>query len=459
MRRRIGTALAAAMVLGLAGCGGGGGGGGGGFPLIPIGAAPAPAPAPAPAELKASVEINGAAATPDAGGRYSVLPGQQVALKSTENVAWLGSAGGSGVTRTEVDTSATQWISRFANPSKTEAGSYKLVISGPDNRTKEINFLVQPGDYRNGDYMVFATSGAARHTLSINFDDASYSLRDASGVITSGALIAPAVSGEDWFFQSSRITGTNTSSLKPLTDTIVGAFPFDTPFGAAGSYTAAPFVATRGFILSQAKLDGAYNRGRIAIMSSGRESSIAQIQISEGGTVMKQCVDLIIYRIADCPPASIVTSRVEADADQPGLWVMKNPADGSLMGRFAVTMVDGDKVYLSGGPNPPDGSQFFTIGVPEAPGYADFTSRGWSTNATLDTATVVSPTYTLDFTAPTASTLAGTLSSVYGGTTGMRRITVGPDSYFAMRSSRLEFVIGARSQPATRGFLHIGVVN
>lgn len=459
MRTCRSIALAAAVVCGLAACGGGGGGGG--IPLLPIVTTPPP-PAPPPpsiAELKLTVEVGGAAATPDGDGKYSVVPGQQVVVTASDNVAWLGSANGSGVTRTEVDTSPTRWISRFDNPSQTQAGSYKLVATGSNDRTKELNFIVQTGDYRNGEYMVFAASGSPRHKLNINFDTATYSLNDATGVITSGALTPPAGAGDDWFFQSSRIGPTNTSSLKPLSDTIVGAFPFDTPFASPVTYTAAPFVATRAFVLSQARLDGAYNRARISILGSARDSAIAQIEISGGGTVMKQCVDAIIYRIADCPTASVVTSRVEADPAEPGMWTLTNPASGVLLGRFAVAMVDGEKVYLTAGVAPADGSQTFAIGVPEARGYDDFTSSGWSTGGTLETSTVVSPTYTLAFSAPVASSSARTMSSVYGGTTGMRQLSFGTDTFFAMRSPRLDIVIGARSQPATRGVLHLGVIN
>lgn len=454
MRRSIGTAFAAALVLGLAGCGGGGGGGGGGgIALPPVGAVPTP-PATV-SELKLTVEIAGSAATPDGAGKYTVAPGQLVVVKASDNVAWLGSAQATGVTRTDVDTSATQWISRFANPGATD-GSYKLVASASGDRSKELNFVVQTGDYRNGDYLVFAANGS-RQMLSIDFDKATYSVTDAAGDKTTGTLTKPAIADNPWDVLNSRITsgGVNTSSLYGLGDTVIGAFPFAAPFSNPVTYSAAPFVASRALVMKQGNLDGAYNRARIEVTATGRESAIAQIEISGGGTVMKQCTDLIIYRIDKCPQASLVTSAIAADGDT-GLWTLKNPADGSLLGRFAIADVDGEKVYLSAGSTVGGASQVFAIGVPESAGYADFHGIGWSTDATFDVSSVASSQYTVSLWPVQMKTLTLAPLAV-DSPTGMRFATDGADTYFAMRSRRLETLIGARSQPATRGFLHLGL--
>ena len=467
MRRSIGTAFTAAMVVGLAGCGGGGGGGGGGVPLLPIAVAPAPAPAPAPqtpaaAELKLTVEIAGTAATPDGSGKYSVLPGQRVVVRASDNVAWTGDAGTGVVTRTDVDTTATEWVSRLANPDKTKTGAYKLVASASENRSKELSFVVQTGDYRNGDYMVFAANGS-RQKLSIDFDKATYSMTDAAGDTTSGTLTPPSPSTlvNDWKVQSNRITGTNTSALWGLGDNIVGAFPFAKPFSAPVSYMAAPLVATRALLTTQSRLDGTYDRARIEVTASARESAIAQIQISGGGTVMKQCVDQIIYRIEDCPPASLVTSKVEADADaESGLWSLKNPADGTLLGRFGIAIFEGEKIYLSAGTSPATGGQVLAIGVPAAPQYVAFSSfAGWSTGGTMDMSIVSTTSYQLAMTDATTNLLnltvaAGGAASPYG----IRSAASGPDAFFSMRSKSLELLIGARSPSARAGFLHIGLI-
>lgn len=463
MRRNIGVAFGAALVLGLAGCGGGGGGGGGGVPLLPIPVAPAPSQQqPAAAELKLTVEIAGAAATPDGAGKYSVVPGQQVVVKASDSVTWVSDAGNSFVTRTDVDTTVAQWVSRFANSDKTQTGTYKLVANASESRSKELNFVVQTGDYRNGDYMVFAANGS-RQKLSIDFDKATYSMTDAAGDMTSGTLTPPTPStlANDWKVQNSRITGTNTSALWALGDNIVGAFPFAKPFSAPVSYAAAPLVATRALLTTQSKLDGTYDRARIEISNSSRESAIAQIQISGGGTVMKQCTDLIIYRIENCPTGNVVTSKVEADTES-GLWLLKNPADGTVLGRFGVAIVDGEKIYLSAGVSPATGGQVFAIGVPAASEYVGFSSfAGWSTDGTMDMVIGATPSvYNIVMTdavihAPLALTVAaGPASASYG----IRSAASGPDTFFTMRSKQLEVLVGARGPSARAGFLHLGLI-
>jgi hypothetical protein len=124
-----------------------------------------------------------------------------------------------------------------------------------------------------------------------------------------------------------------------------------------------------------------------------------------------------------------------------------------LLGRFAIAQVDGENVYLSAGPAVGGASQIFAIGVPESAGYADFSSTGWSTDATLDTSSVISPQYTLS---ATVLTLAGP-----GGPdnpSGIRSATAGADLYFATRSKRLDVLIGGRSPSPKAGFLHLGLI-
>ena len=462
MRESIGTAFAAALLLGLAGCGGGVGGGGGG-PLLPIAVAPAPAPAPQPpaaAELKLTVEIAGAAATPDGSGKYGVLPGQQVTIKASDNVAWAGDAGVSVVTRTDVDTTVTQWVSRFTNSSKTQTGTYKLVANASEGRSKELNFIVQTGDYRNGDYTVFAANGS-RHKLSIDFEKATYSMTDTAGNTTSGALTPPSspTYDGDWKVQNSRITGTNVSSFWVVGDNILGGFPFEKPFSTPVSYAAAPLVATRAFVLTQSKLDGTYDRARISFSASGGESAIAQIQISGGGTVMKQCTNQIIYRIDSCPAGSVVTSAVEADAE-PGMWQLKNPADGTLLGRFGVAMIDGDKTYLSAGTSPADGTQVLAIGVPAASEYVGFmTGMGWSTSGTMDMTIASLTQYQMVQTGDNSAVFNLAVNALGASSpVGIRSAESGGDFFFTMRSKRLDVLIGARSPSARAGFLHLGFI-
>lgn len=454
MRKYTGTAFAAALVLGLAGCGGGGGGGGGGgVPLLPIVTTPTPTPTPAAAELKLTVEIGGSAASPDGSGNYVVVPGQLVVVKSSDTAAWLGSAQSTGITRTDVDTAAAQWISRFANSSKTVSGGYKLVANASENRSKELNFTVQTGDYRNGDYMVFAANGS-RQKLSIDFGKGTYSLTDAAGDTTSGTMTSNSTSDSpQWQIQNSRMAVTSASSFWTLSDSIVGGFPFAKPYSAPVSYAESAFVATRSLLTTQSKLDGTYDRARIEVSPSGGESAIAQIQISGSGTVMKQCVDQRIYRIELCPAANLVTSKVEADTEV-GMWRLKDPANDTLLGRFGIANVDGDKIYLSAGTSPANGNQVLAIGVPAAASYAGFNSLGWSTNGTTEMTIVSTTDYQI--TVPLGSLTLSSLDA--SSSTGIRFAETGADQYFTMRSKKLEVLIGARSPSPKAGYLHVGAI-
>jgi hypothetical protein len=447
MYRSVESAFAAVLVSVLLGCGGGGSDGGTESPPLPL--------TPV-AEFKLTVEIAGTAATPDVTGKYTVLPGQSVVVKSNEAASWVGSDMGSGVTRTDVDTGVSQWFSRFENPSAVLSGAYKLTASASGGRTKTVDFSVQTGDYRNGDYVVFAANGS-RQTLSIDFDAATYSVRDAAGVTTTGTLTAPVAPGKDWTVQNSRIVGVNTSSLRSVKDSIVGGFPFAVPYSAPTTYAAYPFVASRAFVLTQSKLDGVYDRANIQHLVAGGQSAISQFEISAGGTVMRQCVAAAINRVSTCPVGSVITSNIEADT-QAGMWQLKNPTTGASLGRFGVVDIEGDKIYLAAGTSAVDGSQVLTIGVPTTPGATAFTSTGWSTSGTLDVSNATSTKYEMSMTVAGVSVLDLTL----GGVGPLDSVGIYPaiqaNVYFTMRSKRLELLIGARSSPQA-GFLHVGIVD
>lgn len=379
-------------------------------------------------------------------------------VKANEAASWVGSDSGSGVIRTDVDTTPSRWISRFENPSALLSGAYQLTASASGGRTRTVDFLVQTGDYRNGDYTVFAANGS-RQTLSIDFDTATYSMTDAVGVVASGTLTAPVAPAKNWTVQSSRIGGVNTSSLRSLRDSIVGGFPFAVPFAAPAAYAAYPFVATRAFVHTQSRLDGVYDRAYIQYQAGGgRQSAISQFSISGGGTVIKFCTDGIIYQVVHCPPASVLTYDIEADS-QAGMWLMKDPFSGTSQGRFSVAEVEGEKIYLSAGTSPGDGSRVLTIGVPTAPGATTFTSSGWSTQGTLDVTHATATKYEMSMTDAGLQLLDLTLGMRGGQTSiGIYPATEAPNTFFTMRSTRIELLIGARSS-AQAGFLHVGVVD
>jgi len=431
--------------------------------MLPIGVIPTPTPTPTPppaAELKLTVEIAGSVATPDGSGKYSVLPGQEVVVKSSDSVAWAASGGGGTATLThDVDTGATQWVSRFANSSKTDAASYNLVASASEGRTKQVSFAIQIGSYDNGDYMVFAANGS-RQKLHIDFDAKTYDVTDAAGDKTSGTFNANGTGG---VFSNSRIPGIpNNATFLTLKDSFAGGFPFAVPFSSPVTYKNVPFIATRAFVTTQAKLDGTYDRARVDYTSAGGESAIAQIRISDGGTVMKQCVDQKIYRIENCPSGSTSTTAIAADTEA-GLWTLKDLVSGAVVGKFGIAMVEGDKIYLSAGASTASANQVMAIGVPAVSTYADFNASGWATDGDINLSIVSPGQYSLSAPGGPVITKSLALNALTSDApVGMREAIDGAapsDQYFAMRSSKLDVLIGKRGPSSpTRGYLHLGVI-
>ena len=442
--KRIKFAPVAAWVIALAGCGGGG-------------SASAPEAPATPAALALTVEVDGVVVMPDTSGRYVVRPGQSVAVKSNHDATWSGNDLGSGVTRTERDTGNTQWISRFANPSPGAPGNYRLTAGTPDGRSLTLDFTVQTGDYRNGEYMLYAGNGT-RQKLTINFDTATYSTTDATGAVESGTLTAPAAPAIEWTAQSPRIAGFNAASLRSLGDSIVGALPFNVPSAAPGTFAVYPFVATRAFLLSPSRLDGVFNRLQIQYLTGGgRQSAISQLGVFDGGTVMKQCSHITIHEIDSCPAASVVTSRLEPDPDNSGLWLMKHPDTNALMGRIGIAEINGEKIYLSGGASPSDGSQLLSIGLPSQTRVPTFTSSGWSTDGTLDSVVATPTTYGIDHDTGAITTHNLTLNTI--SPPGLHRLSDGTQHYFMIRSQTLELAVAARNSTLRPGFLHLGVLH
>jgi len=437
LQKCIKSAIAAAWILALVACGGGGGGDAG------------------PGALQLTVELGGTAASPDGAGSYTVHPGRAVAVKANQSVTWSGENLGSGVTRTDTGSDGSLWASRFSHPGAATAGGYQLTARTASGNTQVLKFAVQPTDPASGDYMVFAANGS-RQTLSIDFDAAIYTMTDATGVSDSGKLSGPVAPQRDWRFHSSRLSGPNTATtFRRLDDSLVGAFPFAVPFSAPGQYASYPFVAARDLLTTPAGLDGAYDRAGISYAPGGKQSNISQIGISGGGTVMSQCVDLGIYQIQNCPPASVVRSDIVPDPVVANMWQLKEQGTGTVLGRFAVARIGGERIYLSAGVQASDGAQLLRIGVPAALPSPDFSSTGWSTQGTLDVSNASSTLYALSL----GATGYSINRSGSTGSPGILVYALGPgESFFSMRSQQLELLVGARSS-SRAGFLHIGLVD
>lgn len=317
-------------------------------------------------------------------------------------------------------------------------------------------------DARNGRYKVYATNGS-RQTLALNLDSKRYEMTDAAGIVASGSFAEDTAEAGSFIFDSSRITSpANTARFRFATDTVVGAFPFAVAQVTPESYAVRPFVASRALVKTQAALDGTYNRLGINMTATGGDSSITQIQIANGGTVLYLCNDNVIYRIDTCPAASMRTYTVSAgpSVDTWHIVSTTNPADN---GNFGIARIGGENVYLGAGisSSTPTISQF-RIGLPERATWPTVIARGGATSGGWGSTGLDASYYTRTQTLPdgTSATLNATLAPM--GTNGplnMRAATfTGPNYHFASQSSKLFAMVGSRN-PATAGALEIGLLD
>jgi hypothetical protein len=346
-------------------------------------------------------------------------------------------------------------------------GLLSVVVGSRNPNTQgyiQIN-LIDTGtapDARNGRYKVYATNGT-RQTLALNLDSKRYEMTDETGTVASGSFAEDTAEAGSFVFDSSRITSpVNTARFRLATDTVVGSFPFAVAQVTPVSYGVRPFVASRALVKTQAALDGVYNRFGINLTATTGDSSITQIQIANGGATLYLCNDNGIYRIDNCPAASLRTYTVSAGptVDTWHIVSVTNPSDN---GNFGIARIGGENVYLGAGvsSSTPTISQF-RIGLPERATWPTIAARGGAANASWGGTSVDAANYARMQVLPdgTTATLNATLDST--GTISplnMRTATFGSSTlHFASQSSKLFAMVGSRS-PATAGALEIGLID
>lgn len=317
-------------------------------------------------------------------------------------------------------------------------------------------------DARNGRYKVYAGNGS-RQTLALNMDSLRYEMTDDTGATASGSFAADGAEAGSFVFDSSRITSpVNTARFRLATDTMVGAFPFAVAQVTPASYAVRPFVASRALVKAQADLDGVYNRLGINLTATAADSSITQIQVANGGTALYLCNDNVIYRIDNCPAASVRTYTVSAGPTA-DTWHIVNVANPSDNGNFGIARIGGDNVYLSAGivPSTPTTS-VFRIGLPERTTWPTIVARGGATNGSWGSTAIDATSYARAQALPdgTTATLNATLGSMGAiGPLNLRAATFsGPAYHFASQSNKLFAMVGSRN-PATAGALEIGLID
>ena len=317
-------------------------------------------------------------------------------------------------------------------------------------------------DARNGRYKVYAANGS-RQTLALNLDSKRYEMTDEAGTVALGSFAEDAAEAGTFVFDSPRINSpVNTARFRLATDTVVGSFPFALAQVTPASYGVRPFVASRALVKAQAGLDGVYNRLGINLTATTRDSSITQIQVANGGTTLYLCNDSAIYRIDNCPAASVRTYTVSAGPTV-DTWHIVNVSNPSDSGNFGIARVGGENIYLSAGALPATPTtSVFRIGLPERATWPAATALGGANNGSWGGTSIDASSYARTQVLPdgTSATLNASLSST--GTIGplnMRTASFGGSSlHFASQSAKLFAMVGSRS-PTTAGALEIGLID
>lgn len=317
-------------------------------------------------------------------------------------------------------------------------------------------------DPRNGRYKVYATNGS-RQTLALNMDSERYEMTDEAGAIAAGSFAEDPAEPGSFVFDSARITSpANTARFRLATNTVVGSFPFAIAQVTPVSYGVRPFVASRALVKTQADLAGTYNRFGINLTASTADSSIAQIQIASGGTVLYACNDSSIYRVDNCPAASLRTYTVSAGPSV-DTWHIANVANPADSGNFAVARVGGENIYLSAGAvAATPTTSIFRIGLPERAIWPAIAARGGASNGSWGGTAIDASSYARTQLLPdgSAGILAASLGSMGAiGPLNMRSASFGVAGlHFASQSSTLFALVGARN-PATAGAIEIGLID
>ena len=463
MKRIHGFAVGLAMAMALAACGGGGGGNSGGG-TADGGSGGVPPPTTGVPALTLSVRINDQAQA--AADSYAVNSGDKVEVQASEATDWTSKGG--DITLNVSTISGTTWAAKLINRVSTASTlTLEASASAESARNKTVQFVVAGGDARNGSYKVYATNGS-RATLDLNFDVGSYALSGSTvdDADASGNFSADPNEPGTYVFASPRIaTVANTARFRISGDTMVGAFPFAIVQNSPVTYEVRPFVASRAMEKNRAAFDGIYNRFGITLKSGTSESDISQFEISGGGTVLKRCANQIIYRIGDCPVASILSYTIEAGPTE-DTWKMVD-GKGALAANFAMAPLDGKHVFLLTGGllNGAPTERIFRLGVPDSTawptgrGYGSATPGSWGrvdVQATTSTRTGVN---TGGGSIQTSNTFIPMGSS--GGPYGMRGILgTNGEGYFAVNSASLFAIVGANNtDKGTAGYLQLNLMD
>lgn len=297
-----------------------------------------------------------------------------------------------------------------------------------------------PPDVRNGTYTLMAAD-ARQYALALNFDAGTYSI--TGDVQQSGAISA---SGSSFLLSpgnSVGTSGTSTTRFSVATDAIIGEF--SAPGGAV------PFVAARKEVTTIAAAAGTYNLfTRLIESGTPSNTAIQQGEITAGGQ-LRLCNDAGLFRISDCPAASVASGTVTVSSE----GFVAAFSDGSSF-PFRVAQVGTDKVFLrvSAAANT---SKRFMIGVPASTTAPSGTFVGGSTEPAWGTVTAGAASVTSNGVRPDGTTVSTTgtpSATVLGNVNAVSTPSSG--SFFVMAGAELGVMVAARNNTLATGFMAIG---
>jgi hypothetical protein len=455
MEMKFATAAAVSLTMVLVACGGGGGGSGGGGGFGPL-----PPSSPSATTTTPTVQVNGAIV--QGTGIYAIKPGDTVQIDAGAAVEWT--SAGEEITLRNPEIGTSSWKAQLVNGSS-QPRAFKLTARSASSAW-DIKFEVAGGDARNGSYNAHATNGT-RQLVALNFDVGTYEWTGSGMTTVSGSFTADATQAGTYLFQSSRITtAVNTARFRVGQDIIVGAFPFVVTQAATESFAIQPFVASRALETNQAGLDGTFNRFGINVGSTASASDISQMKISGGGTILVRCTHNIIYRVDDCPVASLKTWNI-SPGNASGTWNMVDPSAPADAALFAMARVGSEKIFLiSGKLNGDSKTAVFRIGLPESTQWPVGFGHGSSTEASWGKVDVRATesfrnVESADGSTSNAHNTFATMGST--GPLGMRGIFgtgSDPKSYFAMQGGKIFAIVGANNPTTgTNGYLQINLMD
>lgn len=296
-----------------------------------------------------------------------------------------------------------------------------------------------PADARNGTYTLMAAD-ARQYALALDFDADTYSITgdvQQSGTISESGSVFLLMPGN-----STGAGGTSTTRFTVAADTIIGEF--SAPGGAV------PFVAARKSVSTIAAAAGTYNLfTRVIESGTPTNTAIQQGEITTGAQ-LRLCNDNGLFRLSDCPAASVVSGTVTVTSD----GFMATFSDGAFP--FRVAQVGADKVFLrvSAASNP---SRRFMIGLPAITTAPSGTFVGGSAEPAWGTVTAGAATVTTNGVRPDGTTVSTTGTP---STTGLGNVsavsTTGNGSFFVMAGAELGVMVAARNNTLATGYMAIG---